>query len=158
MGYFKDLREHSRRWTKRDCWSRLMSRSIKTPSSCRWCGGSFAGFRKRNGGRSCLPTSLMSKEKSTTFRSWSEPWPLHAKFTASDCSVNPRRSSSVGTRRRAIRSHRRSSRRPGARRSSHGGVIAWKRAAWVNFRFPISTPGYDCAPFHYGVALVYQRS
>ena len=97
---------------------------------------------------SCLPTSSTPRDASTIFRSSSARWRRRGRFTASVCSASRKKSSIVGINAQSNPIAPKIVDNAPVHEDVHiGRVAAWSMAASASFPIPISTPGYDCAPF-----------
>ena len=148
MGYFKDLREHIAALDEAGLLVKIdeqINKDTELMPLVRW---QFRGLSEDER-RAFMFTNVIGCEgtQSTTFPWWSGRWRLHDRSTALGCNVSPRRSSIVGTKRRAIRSRRRSSRMLPVHEEVHRGSSLMDKGGLGEFPIPISTPGYDCAPF-----------
>ena len=157
MGYFKDLREHLAALEEAGLLVKideLINKDTELMPLVRW---QFRGLSEEER-RAFMFTNVTDvKGRKYDILSSSGLWLLRGKSTASGCNVNPKRSSIVGTKHRAIQSHRRSLTMLPSMKKFTGDRRSWTKGAWGNSRFP-SRPRIRLRAVHYRLALVHPRS
>ena len=148
MGYYKDLREHIAALDEAGLLVKIdeqINKDTELMPLVRWqfrglLGGGAAGFQvyqchRREGEKIRYPCCCRY------------PGCFAAVSTASGCNAHPKRSSIVGTRRRAIRSRRRSLTSAPVDEEVHRGSSLMDKGGLGRIPDSHLHPGYDCAPF-----------
>ena len=139
----------SPRSRRRACCSASTGRSTRTPSCIRWCAGSSrAASPKTSGARSCSPTWSTRPAAATTSRSRSARWRPRRASTRSAWDARSRRSRRRGSTPSPIRLRRSPLSSPPCQEVVlKGDDLRGAGKGLARLPVPISTPGFDAAPY-----------